>query len=250
MRPQTRRILEFAFGRFDEDRASYHISARIQAVPRPDDLATKRLPVLIVMRGAEIGQQRANGGFGRAADPDACGDDGIGVKRLRQLLDGDFDPAADDRLGRRRHVLGRNLGGSGTGCDILRNLKIGVAHYVHMLEETLIRAASGLGVEARQEKGIIGVYAAKGKLGSIGVRVTGGVSFHGFAFNVDPDLDHFDLIVPCGIPGQPVSSIARELGEAPPMARAMEKVGEAFGRVFEVEMIPMRERSIRNEFLY
>ncbi len=120
----------------------------------------------------------------------------------------------------------------------LRNLKIGVARYVRMLEETMIRAAADLGVDARRTKGIIGIYAAKGKLGSIGVRVTGGISFHGFALNVDPDLDHFDLIVPCGIPGQPVSSIASELDEAPPMTEAMEKVAEAFGRVFEMEIVP------------
>jgi lipoyl(octanoyl) transferase len=55
------------------------------------------------------------------------------------------------------------------------------------------------------------------KIAAMGVRVSRWVSMHGLALNVDPDLSHFDLIVPCGLHGRSVTSLGRELGEAPPM---------------------------------
>jgi lipoyl(octanoyl) transferase len=101
----------------------------------------------------------------------------------------------------------------------LHALRIGVARYVRGLEETMIRAAAALGIDAFRYEKLTGVFTERGKLGAIGVRVTRGVTYHGFAFNVDPDLTHYRLIVPCGMTGMPVTSMAqlkRGAGAAPP----------------------------------
>jgi lipoate-protein ligase B len=121
----------------------------------------------------------------------------------------------------------------------LHELRIGVASYVRNLEETMIRAAAALGVESFRYEKLTGVFTEHGKVGAIGVRVTRGVTYHGFAFNVDPDLTHYRLIVPCGMTGMPVTSVAQLLrgaGEAPPlMDAARAAIVAAFLEVFGME---------------
>jgi lipoyl(octanoyl) transferase len=84
--------------------------------------------------------------------------------------------------------------------------------FVHGLEQWLITALGRFGVEARAIDGRIGIWVdtpgGEAKIGAIGVRVRRWVSLHGFAINVDPDLDHFAGIVPCGISEFPVTSLA------------------------------------------
>jgi lipoyl(octanoyl) transferase len=86
-------------------------------------------------------------------------------------------------------------------CDVHR--------YVRDLEETLIRAVGDVGIEATRRAGLTGVWVGHQKLASIGVRIARWVTSHGFALNVDTDLEFFNLIVPCGIPGCEVTSLAR-----------------------------------------
>jgi lipoate-protein ligase B len=112
-------------------------------------------------------------------------------------------------------------------CD-LHGLGLGVAAWVRGLEETMIRAAAALGVAAGRRPGMTGVFTGRGKLGALGVRISRGISFHGFAFNVDPDLAHYRLIVPCGLAGVPVTSVAAVLGHALPMDEARRAVIDAF----------------------
>jgi lipoyl(octanoyl) transferase len=85
--------------------------------------------------------------------------------------------------------------------------------YVHALEGWVIAALDRLGVKAWRAEGRIGIWTSDGgaeaKIGAIGVRVRRWVTFHGFAVNVDPNLDHFNGIVPCGLPEFPVTSLAR-----------------------------------------
>jgi lipoyl(octanoyl) transferase len=88
-----------------------------------------------------------------------------------------------------------------------------IRHFVHSLEGWLIGALAELGISARREEGRIGIWVDDGgreaKIGAIGVRVRRWVSLHGFSVNVDPDLDHFGGIIPCGLAEFPVTSIAR-----------------------------------------
>jgi lipoyl(octanoyl) transferase len=85
--------------------------------------------------------------------------------------------------------------------------------FVSSLEDWLIGALGQLGVAARKAPGRIGIWTdgpdgAEAKIGAIGVRVRRWVTFHGFALNLDPDLSHFNAIVPCGIAEYPVTSLA------------------------------------------
>jgi len=86
--------------------------------------------------------------------------------------------------------------------------------YLRDLEEGLIATAAALGVRAGREEGLTGVWAGRGKLAAIGVRIgTGWVTSHGFAMNVGDDLSGFDAIVPCGLRDRGVTSLTRETGK-------------------------------------
>ncbi len=89
--------------------------------------------------------------------------------------------------------------------------------HLRRIESVLIATLADLGVEAWAEDGLTGVWTERGKVAAIGVRVARGVATHGFALNVEPDLDYFSYIVPCGIPDRPVTSLAELLGEHVPM---------------------------------
>lgn len=85
--------------------------------------------------------------------------------------------------------------------------------YVANLEKWVIRTLRHFDVEARTAPGRIGIWVddkhgREAKIGAIGVRVRRWVTMHGFALNIDPDLTHFDAIVPCGIAEFPVTSLA------------------------------------------
>jgi len=115
----------------------------------------------------------------------------------------------------------------------LHGLGIGVATYVRNLEQVMIRAAAELGVAASTRDKLTGVFTDQGKLGAIGVRVTRGVTYHGFALNVDPRFDHYGLIVPCGMTGMPVTSLrALRSGEPVAMGEVQQAIVDAFREVF------------------
>jgi lipoic acid synthetase len=93
--------------------------------------------------------------------------------------------------------------------------------YVRTLEAALVDALATYGIDARTEDGLTGVWVGDEKVAAIGVKVAGGRTRHGFALNVDPDLTMFDHIVPCGISDRGVTSLARVLAGAPPMAEVV-----------------------------
>lgn len=104
--------------------------------------------------------------------------------------------------------------------------------YVSSLEDWLIRTLGRLEVSARKAPGRIGIWTddlegREAKVGAIGVRVRRWVTLHGFALNLDPDLAHFDAIVPCGIAEYPVASLA-----ALQRATSPEKFDEALAAEF------------------
>lgn len=87
-----------------------------------------------------------------------------------------------------------------------------VVGHVRRIEQVLIATLADLGVKAWTESGLTGVWTHKGKVAAIGVRVSRGVSMHGFAINVDPQMEYFSNIVPCGIADRPVTSLTELLG--------------------------------------
>ncbi|OEL38762.1 Octanoyltransferase [Dichanthelium oligosanthes] len=78
----------------------------------------------------------------------------------------------------------------------------------------MIQVAALHGVNTRPgDPGETGVWVEDGKIGAIGVRISSGFTWHGLAFNIDPDLRYFEHIVPCGITGKEVTSLQREVGD-------------------------------------
>lgn len=103
----------------------------------------------------------------------------------------------------------------------LRALGLTVAELVERLEGAMIDLAAEHGVRAGRLEGKRGVFVGRDKLGAVGIHVGRGVTTHGLALNLDPDLAGFDLIVPCGLRENGVTSLARLLGR-PPERRAIE----------------------------
>jgi len=112
-----------------------------------------------------------------------------------------------------------------------------VRGFVHGLEEWLIRALACFGVIGERRDGRTGIWVAdraagtEAKIGAIGVRISRWVSWHGVALNVAPDLSHYAGIVPCGIRGHGVTSLAA-LGVAGGMAEIDRALLAAWGGVF------------------
>jgi lipoyl(octanoyl) transferase len=102
-----------------------------------------------------------------------------------------------------------------TGYPILRLADpVDVVAYVRRLEQVLIDVCAELGLATGRVEGRSGVWTPDGarKVAAIGIRVSRGVTMHGFALNADPDLTAYDRIVPCGIADATVTSLSRELG--------------------------------------
>ena len=103
--------------------------------------------------------------------------------------------------------------------------------YVQTLEAAVIDTAAALGVAAARLEGHPGIWVdGERKLAAIGVRVKRGVTTHGLALNVNTDLRWFDEMIPCGIRGKSVTSLARELGAAVPMEIVEEELAGQLAR--------------------
>jgi lipoyl(octanoyl) transferase len=128
---------------------------------------------------------------------------------------------------------------------------LGAVEYVRRLEEVLIRTSADFRISAKRIPGLTGVWTTQGpstslgitagsqdgKLAAIGVHISRGVTSHGFALNVNVDLDYFNLIVPCGITSKRVTSMAKELGEPIPLQEVAHSVSRNFGVVFQSQML-------------
>jgi lipoyl(octanoyl) transferase len=112
-----------------------------------------------------------------------------------------------------------------------------VHRYVRDLETVLIRTAADYGIEAGRVDGLTGVWVGDDKLAAIGVRIARWITSHGFALNVTTDLDHFKLIVPCGIADRGVTSLERLLGRSPGMADVENRIIEHFSKIFDLNTL-------------
>lgn len=127
------------------------------------------------------------------------------------------------------------------------NPRLGAVNFVRKLEEVLIRTCADFGIATHRVKGMTGVWTLRdeAKIAAIGVHISRGVTSHGFALNVSTELDHFTLIVPCGISDKPVTSMDRALGSAYPgiavTALTLDEVAQSvvrnFGRVFDAQIL-------------
>jgi lipoyl(octanoyl) transferase len=139
---------------------------------------------------------------------------------------------------------------------------LGAIDYVRRLEEVLIRTCVDYGIPTTRICGLTGVWAnptpmsspaesrdlafssgvdqeanSEAKIAAIGVHISRAVTSHGFALNVNTDLDYFNLIIPCGITTKPVTSMAKELGRKLSLDEVAHSISRNFGTVFGSQML-------------
>ncbi len=142
---------------------------------------------------------------------------------------------------------------------------LGAIDYVRRLEEVLIRTCADFGIPAARICGLTGVWTnpqtlssraqqddslanrpaesrdllspPQAKIAAIGVHISRAVTSHGFALNVNTDLDYFNLIIPCGITTRPVTSMAKELSKELSLQDVAHSISRNFGTVFESQML-------------
>src|SRR5437660_5945605 len=114
-----------------------------------------------------------------------------------------------------------------------------VRKYVTALEEVLIRTIAEYGIVAQRADGRRGIWVGNNKIAAIGVRISRWVTSHGFALNVNTNLEHFRMILPCGIQGAGVTSIGREVGRAVAIDEVRAVLVQKFAEIFEREMVPV-----------
>jgi len=101
-------------------------------------------------------------------------------------------------------------------------------HYLRSLESILIKSLRAMGHDAVRLPGFTGVWVNEKKVAAIGIQVKQGITLHGFALNVNVDLNHFKLIYPCGIKDREVTSIEKLAGKHIPLHQVKSKVIEYF----------------------
>jgi lipoyl(octanoyl) transferase len=145
---------------------------------------------------------------------------------------------------------------------------LGAVEYVRRLEEVLIRTCADFGIATKRLAGLTGVWTEahvgtgalaslpraqsrgpversttaqhdknEAKVAAIGVHISRGVTSHGFALNVNADLDYFGLIVPCGISAKPVTSMEKQLDRKLELQEVAHSVSRNFGVVFHSQML-------------
>lgn len=118
----------------------------------------------------------------------------------------------------------------------LNDAGLGLRSYVHGLEQAIVRAVAAFGVEATTIPGSTGVWLGESKLAAIGVKISGGVAYHGFALNVATDLSYLKQIVPCGLPDRAVTSLEQILGQRVSLDEVARACGEALAGTFDREL--------------
>lgn len=98
---------------------------------------------------------------------------------------------------------------------------IGIRDFVHRIESLLIETVANFGVTAQRDAINPGIWVGRNKLGAIGLHVSRGITQHGFALNVNPDLSHYQYIVPCGIADRGVTSLQQLCGTTVPSRNAV-----------------------------
>ena len=119
----------------------------------------------------------------------------------------------------------------------LRHFRRDIRWYVGSLAQALIRTLAEFGIDSAYRPEYPGVWVGDEKIAAIGAHISSWITSHGFAMNVDPNMQHRELIIPCGLHDKGVTSLSRLLGRPVSVAEVMPNVVKNFGAVFEVEMV-------------
>jgi len=204
----------------------YHAVLELQRELCHERFEERRLDTLILVEHPPVFT------LGRRSKPEHWGGDGASLKRMG------YDVYEVERGG---SVIYHGPGQI-VGYPILRlrDFCPGPKVYVGLLEEVLIRVLAEWGIKGHRAEKWRGVWVehsenALQKIAAIGVRITRGVTLHGFALNVNVDLKPFELITPCGIEGCQVTSMEMVLGKSVDRTEVRKQIGRHFGEVFGLE---------------
>ncbi len=120
-----------------------------------------------------------------------------------------------------------------------------VRRFVRSLEEVLILTCRSFSITAERNEGHPGVWVGGKKVASIGVAVTNWVTYHGFALNINTDMSYFQLIRPCGMDPETMTSMRMVLGASVEMDRVKQEVERNFATVFQTELVRPDAPAIR-----
>ncbi len=124
----------------------------------------------------------------------------------------------------------------------LENFFTDIHQYMRLLEESIIATLNDFDMQAGRISGLTGVWInfenkiKARKICALGVKTSRWVTMHGFALNINTDLNYFDYIVPCGIKDKAVTSLAKELGASQDFAKVSNLLKGHFARLFEMEL--------------
>ncbi len=108
---------------------------------------------------------------------------------------------------------------------------------INNYEEVIIRVLNNYGVKGRRIEKYPGVWVGPEKICAVGIGVSNWISYHGFAFNIEPNMEHFSYILPCGIKEYGVTCLSRVLGHPVPEREVAAQIVRSFGEVFAVQML-------------
>jgi len=113
---------------------------------------------------------------------------------------------------------------------------VGISDYMHGLEEAIIATLAEYGLRAHRRQGLIGVWIGENKIAALGVRVRHGVTFHGLALNVTPQMRHWGYIIPCGLTEGGVTSMALEMESPPPLREVVARLAAHLAQALHLIM--------------
>jgi len=119
----------------------------------------------------------------------------------------------------------------------LEKSRLAVTDYVNNIEEVMIQTAKDFGVRAQRNGLNRGVWVGRKKLGSIGIAVRKGISFHGMALNVNLSLEPFNWINPCGLQNIKMTSIQKEVTHPVSMLHVRQAIKQHFASIFKIELV-------------
>jgi lipoyl(octanoyl) transferase len=120
----------------------------------------------------------------------------------------------------------------------------GPVKYVRTLERIIVDTLADFKITSESMEGITGVWVAGAKIAAIGVKISRGIAYHGFAINVTTDLSYYSHIVPCGISDRPVTSMAEVLGADVEMGMAQYSLAYQFGKGMGFGMVEAEEEAL------
>ena len=125
----------------------------------------------------------------------------------------------------------------------------GPLKYVRALERVIIATLDDLGIEARAIPGLTGVWVDESKIAAIGVKISRGVTYHGFSLNVKPDLAYYADIIPCGITDRGITSLEALGITNPKLELVQEFLCRRFGQIMGYDMEGVDSRSLVHELM-